>query len=136
MPTCKCFLTLVSLLTLPNLATQDHWNSGVCTQRRYGVDIRGRRLPYSRFWCSTGSAGLIQTISLFAHHTWGAAVVGLLATIGWVVQGVGNMYFYRQVRIHCIGIHSFLAQLPIRRYTPTIQPRVIQWKRLVLTIFS
>jgi len=45
----------------------------------------------------TGSAGLIQTISMFAHHTWGAAIVGLIATIGWVTQGVGNLYYYRQI---------------------------------------
>ncbi|KAF8798070.1 scamp-domain-containing protein [Phlegmacium glaucopus] len=48
----------------------------------------------------TGSAGLIQTISLFSHHTWGAAVVGLIATIGWVIQGGGNLYFYRQIYTH------------------------------------
>ena len=87
-------------------------------------------------WYRTGSAGLIQTISMFAHHTWGAAIVGLIATIGWVIQGVGNMYYYRQVRIHYIGVDTFRAQLFIRRYTPTIQPRDIQWKRSVLILFS
>ena len=86
-------------------------------------------------WYRTGSAGLIQTISMFAHHTWGAAIVGLIATIGWVTQGVGNMYYYRQVRICYIEIQGFRAQLFIRRYTPTIQPRGIQWKRLVLIVF-
>lgn len=74
---------------------------------------------------STGSAGLIQTINMFARHTWGAAVVGLIATIGWVIQGGGNLYFYRKVRIHRIEIHGFRAQFLIRRYTTTIQPRVI-----------
>lgn len=73
---------------------------------------------------------------MFAHHTWGAAIVGLIATIGWVIQGVGNMYYYRQVRIHYIGVDTFRAQLFIRRYTPTIQPRDIQWKRSVLIVFS
>lgn len=87
-------------------------------------------------WYSTGSAGLIQTISMFAHHTWGAAVVGLIATIGWVIQGLGNMYYYRKVRIYYIGIHDFRAQLFTRRYIPTIQPWGIQWKRLVLIVFS
>jgi len=48
----------------------------------------------------TGSAGLIQTISLFGHHTWGAAVIGLIASIGWVVQGGGNLYYYRQIYNH------------------------------------
>jgi len=48
----------------------------------------------------SGSAGLIQTINMFAHHTWAAAVVGLVATIGWVIQGVGNLYLYRQIYNH------------------------------------
>jgi hypothetical protein len=86
--------------------------------------------------CRTGSAGLIQTINLFAHHTWGAAVVALIATVGWVIQGAGNTYYYRQVRIYYIEMHGFRAQLFIRRYTPTIQPRGIQWKRLVLIAIS
>lgn len=73
---------------------------------------------------------------MFAHHTWGAAIVGLIATIGWVTQGVGNMYYYRQVRIFYIYIHGFRAQLFIHRYTPTIPLRGIQWKRLVLIVFS
>ena len=87
-------------------------------------------------WYRTGSAGLIQTISMFAHHTWGAAIVGLIATIGWVTQGVGNTYYYRQVRIYYIEMHSLRAQFFIHRYTPTIQPQGIQWKRLVLIEFS
>ena len=73
---------------------------------------------------------------MFAHHTWGAAIVGLIATVGWVIQGVGNLYYYRLVRIQWIQIHGFRAQFLIRRYTPIIQPRVIPWKRLVLIIFS
>ena len=87
-------------------------------------------------WYRAGSAGLIQTINMFGHHTWGAATVGLIATIGWVIQGVGNMYYYRQVRIYYIDIHGFRAQLFIRRYTLIIQPRGIQWKKLVLIVLS
>jgi len=49
---------------------------------------------------STGSAGLIQTIRLFVNHTWGAAVLGLIATIGWTIQGLGNAYYFREVRTH------------------------------------
>jgi len=55
----------------------------------------------------TGSAGLIQTIRLFTDHTWVAAVLGLIATIGWTVQGVGNAYYYRQIyRHHTAAGHS------------------------------
>jgi hypothetical protein len=94
-----------------------------------------KALLFTIDWYRTGSAGLIQTISLFAHHTWGAAVVCLIATIGWVIQGAGNTYYYRQVRYY-IEMHGFRAQLFIRRYTLTIQPRGIQWKRLVLIVIS
>lgn len=45
---------------------------------------------------------------MFAHHTWGAAIVGLIATIGWVTQGVGNMYYYRQVRISSLRFIVFV----------------------------
>lgn len=45
---------------------------------------------------------------MFAHHTWGAAIVGLIATIGWVTQGVGNMYYYRQVRITSLRSMAFV----------------------------
>ena len=126
--TCKCFLSLV-LLTVPYFSPQDHWHSGVCSQHFY---VRRPLLTINCY--RTGSAGLIQTISMFAHHTWGAAIVGLIATIGWVIQGVGNMYYYRQVRICYFEIHGFRTHLFIRRYTPTIQPQGIRWKRLVMIV--
>ena len=37
-------------------------------------------------------------IRLFTGHHWVAAVFALIATIGWTVQGVGNAYYYREVR--------------------------------------
>ncbi|PPR03631.1 hypothetical protein CVT24_007747 [Panaeolus cyanescens] len=48
----------------------------------------------------TGSAGLIQTIRAFGSHSWVSAVFGLLATIGWTVQGVGLAYYYREIWMH------------------------------------
>ncbi|KAF8163349.1 scamp family-domain-containing protein [Crassisporium funariophilum] len=48
----------------------------------------------------TGSAGLIQTIRMFSSHTWAAAVIGLIATIGWSVQGLGLAYYYREIYSH------------------------------------
>lgn len=47
---------------------------------------------------STGSAGLIQTIKAFSQPSLPAAIVGTVATVGWVVQGVGLAFYYRQVR--------------------------------------
>ena len=46
---------------------------------------------------STGSAGLIQTIQQYIKHSWVAAVLGTIATTGWVIQGLGNALYYRQV---------------------------------------
>lgn len=37
-------------------------------------------------------------IGLYGSRFWVAAVLGTVATVGWVVQGAGNTYFYIQVR--------------------------------------
>lgn len=47
---------------------------------------------------STGSAGLIQTIQMYAQGHWAAGILGTIATVGWTVQGLGNAFYYRQVR--------------------------------------
>ncbi|KAF8625824.1 hypothetical protein AX15_005204 [Amanita polypyramis BW_CC] len=49
---------------------------------------------------STGSAGIIQTIQRYVNHTWAAAVLGTIATTGWVIQGLGNALYYRQIYAH------------------------------------
>lgn len=46
---------------------------------------------------STGSAGLINTISAFSRGAIVVGVLGIIATVGWVLQGVGNAWYYRQV---------------------------------------
>src|SRR5882757_2643087 len=46
---------------------------------------------------STGSAGIIQTIQRFSHGALVAGVLGIIATVGWAVQGLGNAFYYRQV---------------------------------------
>ncbi|EKM82633.1 hypothetical protein AGABI1DRAFT_34378, partial [Agaricus bisporus var. burnettii JB137-S8] len=48
---------------------------------------------------STGSAGLIQTIRQFIDHHWAAAILGLIATVGWIIQGFGNAFYYRQANL-------------------------------------
>lgn len=67
---------------------------------------------------STGSAGLIQTISSFAHHTWSAAVVDMIAMVGWVIQGLGNLYSYRRVvlervRTGAIVVHGVVGNFAL-----------------------
>ncbi|KAI0807559.1 scamp family-domain-containing protein [Fomes fomentarius] len=49
---------------------------------------------------STGSAGLIQTIQAFSKPSLPSAIVGTVATVGWVVQGFGLAYYYRQIWAH------------------------------------
>ncbi|KAF9464754.1 scamp family-domain-containing protein [Collybia nuda] len=49
---------------------------------------------------STGAAGLIRMIQMFAQHRWAAAVLGVVSTVGWTVQGLGNAYYYRQIYAH------------------------------------
>lgn len=58
---------------------------------------------------STGSAGLIQTIQMYVKGHIAAAIVGTVASVGWVLQGVGNALYYRQVRWH----HSQDPRYPI-----------------------
>lgn len=49
---------------------------------------------------STGSAGLISMISAYARHYIVAGILGTIATAGWVVQGVGNILYYRLIWRH------------------------------------
>lgn len=49
---------------------------------------------------STGSAGLINTISAFSRKAIVVGVLGTIATVGWVIQGVGNAFYYRQIWAH------------------------------------
>ncbi|KZT70151.1 scamp-domain-containing protein [Daedalea quercina L-15889] len=48
----------------------------------------------------TGSAGLIQTIQMYTRSAFVAAALGTVATVGWVIQGVGNAIYYRQIWSH------------------------------------
>ncbi|KAG9100300.1 hypothetical protein FRC06_004278 [Ceratobasidium sp. 370] len=49
---------------------------------------------------STGSAGLINTIAAFSRKAIVVGVLGTIATTGWVVQGLGNAFYYRQIWTH------------------------------------
>ncbi|KAI0256813.1 scamp family-domain-containing protein [Lactifluus subvellereus] len=48
----------------------------------------------------TGSAGIIQTIQRFSHGALVAGIFGVIATVGWAVQGLGNAFYYRQIWAH------------------------------------
>jgi len=49
---------------------------------------------------STGSAGLIQTVGLFVQHHWVAAILGTIASAGWVLQAFGSVFYFRQIWAH------------------------------------
>ncbi|GLB34902.1 putative SCAMP family protein [Lyophyllum shimeji] len=49
---------------------------------------------------STGAAGIIRTVQMFVKHYWAAAVLSLVASIGWLTQGIGNAYYYREIYAH------------------------------------
>ncbi|KAF8328890.1 scamp family-domain-containing protein [Cantharellus anzutake] len=48
---------------------------------------------------STGSAGIIQTISMLSRKHIVAGVLGIVASVGWTLQGVGNLICYRQAHL-------------------------------------
>ena len=61
---------------------------------------------------STGSAGLIQTVSMFSRGHIAAGILGVFASVGWTVQGLGNLYYYHQVSsdfpiMHCPSYYIF-----------------------------
>lgn len=35
---------------------------------------------------------------MYAQGHWAAGILGTIATVGWTVQGLGNAFYYRQVR--------------------------------------
>jgi hypothetical protein len=49
---------------------------------------------------STGSAGLIQTIAMLTQGHIAAGVVGIVASVGWIIQGLGNAFYYRRIWMH------------------------------------
>lgn len=49
---------------------------------------------------STGSAGLINTISMYSRPALVAAILGTISTVGWTLQGLGLAYFYREIWAH------------------------------------
>jgi len=49
---------------------------------------------------STGSAGVIQTVGSFGGHHIVAGVFGIIATVGWGLQGFGNGLYFREIWRH------------------------------------
>lgn len=72
---------------------------------------------------STGAAGFIQSISMFAQGHIVAGVFGIIATAGWTIQGVGNLWYYRQVRFLGFDRLSIIDRLRVSsRFGTTITP--------------
>ncbi|KAH7107542.1 scamp-domain-containing protein [Auriculariales sp. MPI-PUGE-AT-0066] len=49
---------------------------------------------------STGSAGLINMITMYNHDALVAGILGTVATVGWTLQGVGLAWYYLETWKH------------------------------------
>jgi len=49
---------------------------------------------------STGSAGLINMVAAYTRGSIAAGVFCTVATVGWVIQGLGNAFYYRIIWRH------------------------------------
>jgi hypothetical protein len=78
---------------------------------------------------STGSAGLIQMIQMYAQGHWAAGILGTIATVGWTVQGLGNAFYYRQVRYFVRSLRSSGVTRHTCRYGTTTQLPDTPWTR-------
>jgi hypothetical protein len=81
--------------------------------------------------CSTGAAGLIRMIQMFAQHFWAAAILGVVSTVGWTIQGLGNAYYYRQVN-ETTALKFLVPKVLVSRFTLTTPPRGTPWTRSAL----
>ncbi|CAD6884191.1 unnamed protein product [Tilletia controversa] len=65
----------------------------------YMYFVGGFHLAYSAYMVlgipATGSAGLINTIQSFQGGRLVSAILGTIATVGFAVQGLGNLWYYR-----------------------------------------
>ncbi|THH11722.1 hypothetical protein EW145_g490 [Phellinidium pouzarii] len=48
----------------------------------------------------TGSAGFIQMIQSYTGSHIAAGILGTVATVGWIIQGFGNAFYYHQIWKH------------------------------------
>ncbi|KAG8217726.1 hypothetical protein J3R82DRAFT_5885 [Butyriboletus roseoflavus] len=79
---------------------------------------------------STGSAGLIQTIQMFSTGHWAAGILGAITSVGWIVQGFGNAFYYRQV---CrVSAAMPKTTEPISRFGIITLPLATPWTRQVI----
>ena len=61
----------------------------------------------------TGSAGLINTIQMYARGHIAAGIVSTFALVGWVVQGGGNAFYYRLVCLFFLWFLPYLALMSV-----------------------
>ncbi|WFD00553.1 hypothetical protein MYAM1_003302 [Malassezia yamatoensis] len=50
-------------------------------------------------YASTGCAGFLSVISAFYHGKWLGGAFALVSSLGFLLQGAGNLWYYRVVRI-------------------------------------
>ncbi|KAF8580869.1 scamp-domain-containing protein, partial [Ramaria rubella] len=59
---------------------------------------------------STGLAGLINTIQMYSRGAIVAGILGTISTVGWILQGAGIGFFYRQIWAHHTAAGHSVAQ--------------------------
>ena len=97
----------------------------------YDCFTKNQRLHHDFSWNSTGAAGLIQMIALYVHGHIAAGVVSTVSTAGWVVQGLGNAFYYYQVVVFsCFGSVRRLT-CPRIRYGTITMPLVTRSQKYV-----
>ncbi len=69
---------------------------------------------------------------MFIQGHLAAAIIGTFAAVGWIVQGAGNAFFYRQVRVPCHIFRPFDLKVSLCRYGPIARPPVILSIRFVI----
>jgi hypothetical protein len=82
---------------------------------------------FSHYGYSTGSAGIIQLSRMFSGNHLAPGILGIIATVGWTLQGVGNAWYYRQVRQDVL--FSRLRVDLASRYGDITVPQDIRWTR-------
>lgn len=68
-------------------------------------------------------------IQMYAQGHWAAGILGTIATVGWTVQGLGNAFYYRQVRCFVRSLRSSGMTRDTCRYGTTTQLPDIAWTR-------
>jgi hypothetical protein len=106
----RAFSVAYSVIYTPSLTSrsQYHRSYRVISLNSQTEDI------YLVLYCSSGAAGIIQTVGAFIGGHLIAGIFCAIAAAGWTLQGLGNAFYFRQVRQHYKAIYSVILCLRVR----------------------